>query len=378
MRTYKIALISGDGIGPEVLKQGVKVLRAAQECEKTFKLDMKEYEVGALVYRKYGTAFPEETNLGCKNSDAIFLGAIGLPDVIYPDGTEVGPDAVMGFRKQYRLYINIRPIKLCPGIDSVLRNRKPGMIDYIILRENMEGLYAGRGGGNILLDQVATDTMIITRKQTARIVNFAFELARKTKGAPRDARRRVTCVDKSNVLRSYGFFRKIFKGIGGNYADVEKDYAYVDAMTQWMLLKPDFYNVIVTENMFGDILSDLGGATIGGIGMVPSAEIGDELGLFQGIHGSAPDIAGRGIANPIATILSGKMMLEWLGEKYQDEALLQSANKIEKAVTMVPRERKIRTPDIRGASQTCEVGDAIAEKITDMKNKVPPNCFWNM
>jgi len=366
MRTYKIALIPGDGIGPEVLREGVKVLKAAQEYSGEFKLDMQEYEAGALTYKKYGTAFPDETDKGCKGSDAIFLGATGLPDVTFEDGTEVGPNAGMGFRRRYRLYANIRPVKLYPGVDPILKGKSAGMIDYVILRENLEGLYAARDGGNVLLDEVATDTMIITRKQTTKIVELAFNLSLKRKGAPLDGKRRVTCVDKSNILRSYGFFRKIFKEVGEKYPDVEKDYAYVDAMTQWMLFKPEFYDVVVTENMFGDILSDLGGATVGGIGMAPSGEIGDELGLFQGIHGSAPEIAGKGIANPIATILSGKMMLEWLGEKYDDKALLNAAFRIEKAVARVLEEGKVRTPDIGGESKTWEVGDAIAEKIVSM------------
>jgi 3-isopropylmalate dehydrogenase len=205
--------------------------------------------------------------------------------------------------------------------------------------------------------------MVISRRGTERIVRYAFEIARSRKGSPFDGRRRVTCVDKANVLRSYAFFRKVYDETGIEYTDVQRDYGYVDAMALWLVQQPDFYDVVVAENMFGDILSDLGAATVGGMGMAPSGDIGDEHGLFQPAHGSAPSIAGKGMANPIAAVLSVKMLLDWLGKRHEDENLISAAQKLEEAVSQVLAERKVRTRDLGGDSTTAEVGDAIAENL---------------
>jgi 3-isopropylmalate dehydrogenase len=198
-------------------------------------------------------------------------------------------------------------------------------------------------------------------------VRKAFELAKKRNGAPEDGKRRVTCVDKANVVEAMAFFRKIFVEVGEEYPDVEKEFAYTDAMTTYMLLRPQHYDVVVMENMFGDILSDLGSATIGGLGLAPSAEVGDRYGLFQPIHGSAPDIAGKGIVNPIAAILSAAMMFEWLGDKHQDPEALVTGEKIHRAVELVLAKGKIRTPDLGGKNTTREMGDAIAAKAAKEK-----------
>src|SRR5690606_2153227 len=184
-----------------------------------------------------------------------------------------------------------------------------------------EGLYASRGAGVVLRDEVASDSLVVTRKGTERVARFAFELARRRKGALRDGKARVTVCDKANILRSYAFFRAVCDDVHRDYGDVDIDYAYADAMTVHLLKRPDFYDVIVAENMFGDIISDLGAATVGGMGISPSGEIGDKHALFQGAHGSAPDIAGQNIASPIATILSGVMMLRWLGSTHNDAQL---------------------------------------------------------
>ena len=195
------------------------------------------------------------------------------------------------------------------------------------------------------------------------MVRFAFELARKRAGAPRDGKRRVTAVDKANVLRSYAFFRRVFKEVAARYSDIAPDYAYVDAMTAHQVTRPDFYDVIVTENMFGDIISDLGAATVGSMGMSPAAELGDRHGFFQASHGSAPDIMGQGIANPVGTILAGALMLTWLGERKQDEDLCQTATRIERAVETVLAAGKTLTRDLGGRASSAEMTRAVCEAL---------------
>ncbi len=223
---------------------------------------------------------------------------------------------------------------------SVLRGRKPGDIDYVILRENTEGLYAARGHGTVLRDELATDTMVVTRKGIERICHAAFKLARGRNGAPRDGKRRVTLCDKSNILRSFAYFRRVFNEVADAYPDIERDFALADAMTVYLLDRPDFYDVIVMENMLGDIMSDLGAATVGGMGMSPSSELGDGNGFFQAAHGSAPTIAGKGIANPYGTILSAAAMLSWLADRHDDPgcAMLRGAS----SVPSMPRSRVAR------------------------------------
>ncbi|MBL4916745.1 isocitrate/isopropylmalate dehydrogenase family protein [Szabonella alba] len=327
---YEIAVVQGDGIGPEVCGAGLAVMRAALGGDGI--LNFSEYRAGANCYRDTGTAFPAATYDACKAADAIFHGAAGIPGVTYPDGTEAGLDFGLQLRFRLDLFANIRPVKLHPGVSSPLSDAARTGIDYVILRENTEGFYAARGGGNLVRDDIASDTGIITRAGTERVVRKAFELSRLRNGALRDGRRRVTVCDKANVLRSLAFFRKVAQEVANDYPDIELDFALVDAMTVHLVRKPDFYDVIVTENMFGDIISDLGAATVGGMGMSPTAEIGDRNGFFQAAHGSAPDIAGQGIANPYGTILSAAMMLDWLGDRHGDARLTEGAERVRAAV----------------------------------------------
>jgi 3-isopropylmalate dehydrogenase len=359
MKNYKIAVLPGDGVGPEILAEGLKVIKAALGYRLS-SWTFVEYEIGAAHYKKAGLACPPETIAACRTSDAIFFGCVGLPDVRKEDGSEV--QAGYTYRIDLDLYANIRPIKLYAGVDSPLKNRRPGEIDYVILRENTEGLYTWGQGSFRVKDQVAVDPMIISRMGTERIVHKAFELARKRRGAPGDGKRRVTCVDKANVVPALAFFRKVFEEVSQEYPEVEKESIYADAMTVYMLQRPEHYDVVVTENMLGDILSDLGSATVGGLGLAPSAEVGDHRGLFQPIHGSAPDIAGKNIANPIAAILSAAMMFQWLGERHEDPEALAVADRIHRATEGVLAEGKCRTPDLGGRNTTREMGDAIAEK----------------
>jgi 3-isopropylmalate dehydrogenase len=386
---YDIAVIPGDGSGPELIEEGMKVLEAVQEVTPGLVLSFTQYEVNAALYKRTGIVMPPDVFEACRAADAIFKGPIGLPDVRYPDGTELNVDILL--RVGLDLYANVRPVKLRPGVATVLHGKRVGDIDYAIVRENTEGLYASWAGdvakslasrhaqasGIILRDEVAVDTVLITRSGTERIVRYACELARQRNGAPGDGKRRVTCVDKSNVLKSYAFFRRVFDDVAAEYPDIERDYAYVDAMTQAMVKTPEWFDVVVAENLFGDIISDLGSATVGSIGLGPSANVGEHHGLFEPIHGSAPNLAGKRAATPIGQILAGKMMLDWLGQRYEDGRATMAAEKIETAVSAILAEGETLTADLGGTARTDEVGDAIARRIRAYPeqregNELPP------
>ena len=359
MNTYDIVTIDGDGIGPEVCQSTIRVLREA--CGD--RLRFTAHEGGAGHYAKTGQVLPPETYEACRSSHAILHGAAGLPGVTYPDGTEVGNDLHLQLRFRLDLYANVRPIRLYRGVRPPLAGFEPGRIDYVIVRENTEGLYASRGGGLNLRGEVVTDTLVMTRKGVERVARFCFELARRRNGAPLDGKRRVTVCDKANILRTYAFFRAVCTEVAAGYPDVEIDYAYADAITVHMLKKPDFYDVIVAENMFGDIISDLGAGTVGGLGIAASAELGDHHGLFQGAHGSAPDIAGQDLASPVATVLSGAMMLRWLAGRNDDEALQQDAGRIERAVEAVLAAGESVPRDLGGNATCTEMTSAICRQL---------------
>jgi 3-isopropylmalate dehydrogenase len=299
---------------------------------------------------------------------------VGLPDAVLPDGTEAGVTDVI-LRSSLDLWANVRPVKARPGVTSPLREVRTGDIDYVIVRENTEGLYSAWSmsperaskmpgpAGLVLRDEVAVDNLILSRKASERIIRYAFELASQRNGAPKDGIRRVTCVDKANVLKSYAFFRKIYDEVAVDYAQIQKDYAYIDAMTQWQVRTPAHFDVVVAENLFGDIISDLGAATVGSVGMGPGANIGDNIAMFEPIHGSAPKYAGNSVANPIASILSAAMMLDWLGSRYRNKDAKQAAALIDQAVDAVLLEGRYKTFDLGGTSRTAEVGTAIARKL---------------
>lgn len=362
MSRYRIAALPGDGIGPEVLEAALIVLEAIQ-AGSSLDLTIESFEAGAENYRRTGEAISERVMQECLAADAVFLAAIGLPDVRKPDGTEVQPDMMMGLRKELGLYAAVRPVRLFDGVESPLKTAERG-IDMVIVRENLEGLFASFGGGCQINDQVASDTLMITRAGTERVVDFAFRLAQRRSGRPRDGKQTVTCVDKANVFRSYAFFRKVFYDVAARYPEIDASAAYVDAMSLYMVSAPSDWDVLVMENQFGDILSDLGAAIVGGLGLAPSAEIGESHALFQPSHGTAPEIAGRNIANPIATILSASMMLDWLGERYDDEQCTAAAAAIEQGVASVLRERQVRTRDLGGQASTTDLAEAIAEAVT--------------
>lgn len=361
MRTYEIAVVDGDGIGREVCQSALSVVKAIPGLAGAF--TFKPYSAGAEEYRRSGSAYPQESFEGCKRADAILHGATGIPGVVYPDGTETGIEFGLQTRFRLDLYANVRPIKLRPGIESRLRGRKAGDIDYVIIRENTEGMYAARGSGVVLRDETAVDSLVVTRKGIERIARFAFELARQRGGAPLDGKKRVTCCDKANVLRSYAFFRRVFNEVAEQYPDVEADYAYADAMTCHLVERPEFYDVIVTENMFGDIISDLAAVTVGSMGMSPSSELGDHNGFFQAAHGSAPTIAGKNIANPYGTILSAASMLQWLGERHQDRRLTQAAIAVEDAVNASMASPGGLTMDLGGKATTSDVTKRVIDNL---------------
>lgn len=359
MSTYAITVIPGDGIGCEVMAEALKVLQAVEGAFPGLAFSCREHPAGAACCRETGTDLPAGTLEACKAADAILFGSAGLPDVRQPDGTEIRPQIKL--RKLLDLYAGVRPIKRYAGIPPVLAGDPP--VDYVIMRENIEGMFASEDGGAHVGDLVAVDNLVVTRPGTERIVRWAFRLAQRRRGAPADGVRRVTCVDKANIFRTMAFFRRIFYDVAAQFPTIRAEHAYVDAMAMFMIQRPLRHDVLVCENLFGDILSDLGAGTVGGLGVAPSGDIGDTYGLFQPSHGTAPDIAGQGIANPIAQILSVRMMLEWLADRKQDAQLAQAAAAIERAVETTLADRKNHTADIGGTARTAAVGETVAGAI---------------
>jgi len=355
-KTYEIAVLKGDGVAPEVVDEAVKVLQALGDrggpvCR------FAEYPCGAGCYLERGTPLPEETLAACRERDAVLLGAMGLPHVRWPDGTEMRPQVDLRF--QLDLYAGVRPIYLYSAAHTPLKGLQPGDIDLVILRENVEGLFASMNAGIELRGEVAVDSMVITRTGTERVARYAFELARERGHNPM----KVTCVDKANVFRSMAFFRRIFDEVAAGYPDVEREHAYIDALALHLVQRPETFDVLVMENMYGDIVSDLAAGLVGGMGMAPSGDLGEAAAVFQPSHGTAPDIAGQGIGNPVATILSAAMMLRWLGERHRDENAAEGAEKIQAAVRRVVETPEAGTPDLGGKMSTQEVGDAIAAAL---------------
>lgn len=339
MKHYRIALLPGDGIGPEVVAESVRVLQAVAN---DFQMSFDEFSVGAGEYLKRGNPLPEETFARLLEYDAILLGAMGLPDVRLPGGVEMTPQ--LDLRERMDLYLGLRPIYLFHADDSPLRGQRAGGIDLMLVRESTEGLFSSRLHPVVTADR-AEDRMVITRNGAERVIRGAFHQAMQR-------RRHVTLVDKANVLPSMAFFRQVFNDVAREYPDIATSRVYVDAMALYCVQDPGRFDVIVTENMFGDILSDLTAGLVGGMGMAPSADIGERHAVFQPSHGSAPDIAGNGIANPVATILSAAMMLDWLG-------VGDAAGRIRAAVTVVLSDRSARTPDMRGALTTARMTNRI-------------------
>ncbi len=350
--TYRIALLPGDGIGPDVVTEAVKVLRAVEPfIDANF--DFTELSVGAGEYLRSGDPLPEATFLRLKEFDAILLGAMGLPGVRWADGTEMTPQ--IDLREKLDLYCGIRPIRLYHEAHSPMKGVKGGEIDFLILRENTEGLFFSRLNKPKPDATEVRDTMRISRDRSERLFRSAFAQARKR-------RKHVTLVDKANVLPSMAFFRRIFDEVAEQFPDVQTSRVYVDAASLYLVQRPQTFDVLVTENMFGDILSDLAAGLVGGMGMAPSADVGEGHAVFQPSHGTAPDIAGKGIANPIATILSASMMLEWLGLREASEAINRAVERVH--VRGSPYSGSRGTGPYRGDGRSRREGTArVAHKV---------------
>jgi 3-isopropylmalate dehydrogenase len=342
MKPYRIALLPGDGIGPEVVASAVRVLRAVAP-----ELIYEKLSVGAGEYLRSGDPLPPAVFDGLHEFDAILLGAMGLPEVRGPGGIEMTPQ--LDLRERLDLYCGLRPVYLYHSADSPLRGCQGGSIEILLVRENTEGLYSQRLHPPDPASGCVEDVMRITRAGAERVVRAAF-------GQAMRRRKRLALVDKANVLPSMAFFRSVFDRVACEFPEVATERLYVDVVALYLVTQPQRFDVMVTENMFGDILSDLLAGLVGGMGMAPSADIGERNAVFQPSHGSAPDIAGKGIANPIAAILSAAMMLEWLGER-------SGAERIRVAVRSVFTVHEPRTRDMGGRLGTEEMTDVVLERL---------------
>ena len=349
---FSIAVLPGDGIGPDVVAEAVAVLRAVESRAPEVSFTLEEFSVGAGEYLRSGDPLPPATFERVKEFDAILLGAMGLPDVRWPTGVEMTPQ--LDLRERLELYNGLRPVYLFHADDSPLRGRSAGDIDFAIVRESTEGLFSTRKSGAGANTEAAEDRMLITREGAERVIRAAFREAMRR-------RRHLTLVDKANVLPSMAFFRRVFDEVSREFPEVATNRVYVDAASLYFVQRPEMFDVIVTENMFGDILSDLAAGLVGGMGMAPSGDIGDRYAVFQPSHGSAPDIAGRGVANPVATILSVALMLDW----FDHPATHRGAQMIRHAVRDVFADRRARTPDMGGKMTTSELGRAVAGALPD-------------
>ncbi|HEX4950300.1 MAG TPA: isocitrate/isopropylmalate dehydrogenase family protein [Blastocatellia bacterium] len=351
IKNFKIAVLPGDGIGPDVITEAVKVLRAIAPHLPGVQFELQEFSVGAGEYLRGGDPLPPATFEAIKQCDAILLGAMGLPNVRWPSGVEMTPQ--IDLREKLDLYEGLRPIRLYHEQDTPLKRYGAGEIDLLIVRESTEGLFSARHNPLSLEAAAATDTMRITRHTSERLFRASFRAAQQRRGL-------VSLIDKANVLPSMAYFRHIFDEVAQEFPNVRTEKIYVDAAALYLVQQPQRFDVMVTENMFGDILSDLAAGLIGGMGMAPSADIGDKYAVFQPSHGSAPDIAGQGIANPVATILSVAMMLDW----FAHEETKRGAVMIARAVEAVFRDPAQRTKDLGGTYSTTMMGDLIANQIS--------------
>lgn len=356
MKTYNIGVIAGDGIGPEVAAEGLKVLRTVSTQE-GFECNLVDYPYSGTYYLKTKELVPERVIDEWRTLDAVYLGAIGHPDV---EPGLVERSVILGLRFGLDLYINLRPIKLYADHLCPLKDKGPKDIDFVVVRENTEGLYSQIGGflKKGTPDEVATVTGVYTRKGVERAIRYAFELARQQGKARADQRQpRLTLVDKSNAIRPQDLWVRTFEEVGQEYPDVEQDHAYVDACTMWMVKNPEWFDVIVTTNLFGDIITDLGAMLQGGMGIAASGNIHPgKTSMFEPIHGSAPKYTGKNIACPLGAIMAVSMMLDFLGEK-------KAALSVESAVAHLLASGAIPSADARSGLSTTQIGDMVVETL---------------
>ena len=354
MKEYNIASIAGDGIGKEVVPEGLKVLKDVAEKHQ-FKINFTEYDFASCdYYEKHGKMLPDDWKEKLGKHDAIFFGAVGMPDQV-PDHISLW-GSLLQFRREFDQYINLRPVKLFPGINPPLANKKPGDIDMMIVRENTEGEYSSVGGRMFKNTdrEIAIQETIMSAHGIDRVQKFAFELAKQRK------RKKLTNATKSNGISiTMPFWDERFNAMKENYPDIETDRYHIDILVARFVLNPEWFDVVVASNLFGDILSDLGPACTGTIGIAPSGNINPENkfpSLFEPVHGSAPDIAGKGIANPIGQIWSGAMMLDYLGEK-------EASNSIVEAIEKSLSEKENRTKDLGGDADTLKCSNSILANL---------------
>jgi tartrate dehydrogenase/decarboxylase / D-malate dehydrogenase len=352
--TYRLAVIPGDGIGKEVMPEGIRVLEAAARKHR-FSLDLDHFDFSSWdYYEKHGRMMPEDWKTRIGTHDAIFFGAVGMPDKI-PDHVSLWGSLLL-MRREFDQYVNLRPVKLMPGVPAPLANRKPGDIDFFVVRENTEGEYSSIGGRMFpgTEREFVLQETVMTRVGVDRILKYAFELAMKR------PRRKLTSATKSNGISiSMPYWDERVAEMKKAYPDIAVDQYHIDILTAHFVLNPDRFDVVVASNLFGDILSDLGPACTGTIGIAPSGNINPDRkfpSLFEPVHGSAPDIAGKGIANPIGQIWSAAMMLDHLGEPEAAMAILR-------AIEAVLAKGEYRTRDLGGKANTVECGKAIADAL---------------
>lgn len=354
MREYKIAVIPGDGIGTEVMDEGIKVLNTFAELQGDIYFTYETFPWGCEYYLETGKMMDDNGLEILKGFDAILLGAVGYPSV--PDHISLH-GLLLKIRQGFDQCVNLRPIKLLPGAPCPLKDKGPEDIDFIVVRENVEGEYSGVGGIRFpdRPEEIAIQTSVFTRKNTEKIMKYAFDLAVK-----RNKMNKVSSATKSNALNySMVFWDKVFNEVSSKYPSIETETIHVDAISMFFIQKPQYYDVVVASNLFGDIITDLGAALQGGLGFAASANLNIERefpSMFEPVHGSAPDIAGKGLANPIAMIWTAKMMLDHILED-------SKADEIVNAITDVLLEAKSITPDLKGTATTQQVGDAICEKL---------------
>ncbi|WP_282172428.1 tartrate dehydrogenase [Cytobacillus firmus] len=354
MDHYSIALIPGDGIGVDVVQEGKKVLDVICNLHGGFSLTYKEFDWSCEYYAKHGKMMPDDGLEQLKDFDSIFLGAVGYPGV--PDHVSLW-GLLLPIRRQFEQYINLRPVKLLKGLDSPLAGKTSEQLDFIVIRENNEGEYSSIGGrmyeGTDL--DMAMQTSVFTRKGVERVLRYAFDLAEK-----QGKKKHVTAATKSNgINHTMPFWDEYVERINQEYPQVTSNTVHIDALAAFFVSKPETMDVVVASNLFGDILTDLGAAIVGGLGIAPSANINPEKkypSMFEPVHGSAPDIAGKGIANPLASIWCTSMMLNHLGQA-------ESAKAIIDAMEDVLQEKEVLTPDLGGKSTTEQVGDYICKKL---------------
>ncbi len=363
MVEVQVAIIKGDGIGVDVTDATLAVIEAAKNIVEGFTLSYSEILAGAGYFKETGMDIEPGGEEKAGKHDAIFLGAIGLPAIRHKDGTEISPH--LRLREIFQLYAGVRPVKAYPNAPQKLADKRAQDIDLVVLRESTEGLFysaAVHNRSEVIPNEEVKDILRISRPTTEKLHNFAFRLAQKRKN--RGGKGMVTCVDKANVFKSMAFFRTIFDEIAPKFPDIQTSYNYIDAQALDLIRKPWEFDVLVMENIFGDIISDLAGGLVGGMGMAACGEIGDHHGLFQPAHGSAPDIMGQDKANPLAAILSGALMLDYLADKTDAPALADAALLIEDAVSLGFAQNRLHPMEFGGDMGTKAVTKEVIKLLS--------------